>query len=57
MYETTRKEMIVDDVGAGDEEVELIRQRDEIFADFRDALLREVLDIANDAQLKNALKS
>ena len=57
MYEITRKEMIVDDVGAGDEEVELIRQRDEIFADFRDALLREVLDIANDAQLKNALKS
>ena len=57
VYETSREEMVCDDVGADVEELEFIRQRDDILTGCRDELLREVLDIANDKVLKDALKA
>jgi hypothetical protein len=57
VYETAREEMVCDDVGADVEELEFIRQRDDILAGCRDGLLREILDIANDGLLKDALKA
>jgi len=57
VYETAREETVADDVGADAEELELIRQRDDILAGCRDGLLREVLNIANDGLLKDALKA
>jgi hypothetical protein len=57
VYETTRQAAVNDDVGAEVEEVELIRQRDDILSGWKDKLLWEVLDIANEGDMKDALKA
>ncbi|KAF8808813.1 hypothetical protein BYT27DRAFT_7241462 [Phlegmacium glaucopus] len=48
---------VADGVEAGDEELGMVRQREVILSGCRDKSLREVLDIANDGHLKDALKS